>query len=92
MEDPIAPSMEMVDPTPTPSYTYTDPISSFFNGIFFIIIMVLVLIFIILIFVGRAFGLVSDAPASPPPEVKKEAFKDGPPYPRCQTDGALAMF
>jgi hypothetical protein len=80
-----------METTPT-GYTYTDPISSFFSGVFFIIIMVLVLIFIILIFVARAVGLASDAPVSPPPEVKKEAFTGGPPYPRCETDGALAMF
>lgn len=90
MEETVAPPTDILGSTSAP--TYTDPISSFFSGIFFIIIMVLVLIFVIIILIAQAFGLTTDAPASPPPEVKKEAFKDGPPYPRCQTDGALAMF
>lgn len=79
----------MSDPMAAPSYTYTDPISSFFGGIFFIIIMILVIIFVVILLVGRAFGLTS---AAPPAEVKKEKFHGGPPYPSCQTNGAFAMF
>jgi flagellar basal body-associated protein FliL len=70
-------------------YTYQDPISSFFGGIFFIIIIVLVIIFVVILMVGRAFGLTSEVAA---PSPKKETFKDGPPYPSCQTNGAFAMF
>lgn len=92
MEETAVPPTDILGSTSAPTYTYTDPISSFFSGIFFIIIMVLVLIFVIIVLVARAFGLTTDAPASPSPEVKKEAFKGGPPYPRCQTDGAFAMF
>ena len=77
------------DPGVTPTYTYTDPISSFFGGIFFIIILFLVIVFVVILLVARAFGVTSDAPAPP---VKKETFKSGPPYPRCQTNGAFAMF
>jgi len=73
----------------TNTFTYTDPISSFFGGIFFIIIFFLVLVFMVILLIAGAFGLTSK---TPPPEVKKETFKDGPPYPRCQTNGAFAMF
>jgi hypothetical protein len=90
MEDTSVPT-DMIAPTASPTYTYTDPISSFFGGIFFIIIFFLVIVFMVILLVARAFGLASDAPA-PPAEVKKEKFKDGPPYPRCQTNGAFAMF
>jgi len=76
----------------SPSYGYTDPISSFFNGILFIVILVLVIIFIVILMVGRGLGLVKDAPVVATPEVKKEKFKDGPPYPSCQTNGAFALF
>ncbi len=72
-------------------YPRSDPISSFFGGLFFIIILVLMIILIVIMLVGKAFGLTSDAPASPPP-VKKEKFSNGPPYPSCKTNGALAMF
>lgn len=85
MEDTSIPTEMIASPT----YTYTDPISSFFGGIFFIIIMVLVIIFVIILLVARAFGLTSDTPAAEP---KKEKFRDGPPYPSCQTNGAFAMF
>lgn len=77
------------DPGVTPTYTYTDPISSFFGGIFFIIILFLVIVFVVVIMIGRGMGIFKDVPA---PEVKKEKFKSGPPYPRCQTNGAFAMF
>lgn len=71
--------------------TYTDPISSFFGGIFFIIILVLIIIFVVVILIGRGLGIFKDAdpPAQPP---KKEKFKDGPPYPHCVTNGSFAMF
>jgi hypothetical protein len=75
---------------PLPTYTYTDPISSFFGGIFLIIVLVLMVILFGMIMVGRVFGVFTDAPAQPP--VKKETFKGGPPYPRCQTNGSFAMF
>ncbi len=76
----------------TGSYGYTDPISSFFGGIFFIIIFFLVIVFVIVLMIGRGLGIFKDAPASPPAEVKKEKFADGPPYPSCKTNGAFAMF
>jgi hypothetical protein len=78
-------------PSDMSGYTYQDPISGFFGGIFFIIIFVLVIIFVVIIMVGRAFGLTSEV-AAPPAEAKKEKFKDGPPYPSCKTNGAFAMF
>ena len=90
--------MEMLSASPTdvssvaPSmgYTYTDPISSFFGGIFVIIILVLFIILFGMMMIGKAFGVVKDAPATPPPA--KEKFKDGPPYPHCPTNGALGLF
>ena len=75
----------------SPSYGYTDPITSFFNGIIFIIIFFLIIVFLIVMLIGRGLGIFKDAPA-PPPEVKKEKFKDGPPYPSCKTNGSFAMF
>jgi hypothetical protein len=86
---PAATPTDVFTPAPTP--TYTDPISSFFGGIFMIIVLVLVLIFAMILLVGRGLGIFKDAPA-PPPVVKKEGFKDGPPYPSCRTNGAFAMF
>jgi hypothetical protein len=83
---------ESVPYTDTPGYTYTDPISSFFGGIFFIIIFFLVIVFMVILLIARGFGLTSEAPAAPAAEVKKETFKDGPPYPSCKTNGAFAMF
>lgn len=83
-------SAVMSDPMASPSYTYSDPISSFFGGIFFIIIFFLVIVFMVILLIGRAFGLTSES--APPAEVKKEKFKDGPPYPSCRTNGAFAMF
>lgn len=77
------------DPMASPTYTYTDPISSFFGGIFFIIIFFLVIVFMVILLVARGFGLTSEAPAA---EVKKEKFQDGPPYPHSQTNGSFAMF
>ena len=77
--------------TPTSGYTYTDPISSFFNGIFFIIILFLLVVFLIIILIGSGLGIFKSGPA-PPPVVKKEKFKNGPPYPSCRTNGAFAMF
>ena len=79
------------DPMASPTYTYTDPISTFFGGIFFIIIFFLVIVFMVILLIARGFGLTSDVPAAPA-EVKKETFKDGPPYPSCKTNGAFAMF
>jgi hypothetical protein len=75
----------------SPTYTYTDPISSFFGGIFFIIILVLIIIFVVVMLIGRGVGIFKDTPppAQPP---KKEGFKGGPPYPHCQTNGSFAMF
>jgi hypothetical protein len=90
MDDTSVPT-DMITPTASPTYTYTDPISSFFGGIFFIIILFLLIVFVVILLLGRALRLTSDAPA-PPPGAKKEKFKDGPPYPRCQTNGAFAMF
>ena len=69
--------------------TYTDPITSFFNGIFFIIIFILILIFVVLLLVARGFSYLSGSKQETPPAVK-ESF--GPPYPNCKTNGALAMF
>lgn len=89
--DETPPPVDVFAPVVAPTPTYTDPITSFFGGIFFIIIFVLVIVFIVIMLIAKAFGLVTDAPA-PPPVVKKEGFKDGPPYPSCQTNGALAMF
>lgn len=97
MEDPIAPSTDILAPADplAPAYvsgpTYTDPISSFFGGIFFIIILFLVIVFVVVILIGKGLGIFKDSPA-PPPAAKKEKFKDGPPYPRCQTNGSFAMF
>jgi hypothetical protein len=92
MEETAAPPMDILAPAAAPTYvsgpTYTDPISSFFGGIFFIIILFLVIVLIVIMLVGKAFGLVTDAP----PPVKKEGFKDGPPYPSCKTNGSFAMF
>lgn len=88
MEDTSIPTEMIASPT----YTYTDPISSFFGGIFFIIIFFLIIVFMVILLIGRAFGLTSDAQASPLAEPKKEKFRDGPPYPNCQTNGAFAMF
>jgi hypothetical protein len=79
------------EPVASPAYTYSDPISSFFGGIFFIIVFFLVIVFIVVVLLARVFGLATDAPA-PPPAVKKETFKGGPPYPSCRTNGAFAMF
>lgn len=98
MEETSAPSMDMLSAPPTdvssvaPSmgYTYTDPISSFFGGIFGIIILILFIVLIVIMLIGKAFGLVKDAPPPPPPA--KEKFKDGPPYPHCPTNGALGLF
>jgi len=94
MEDPLAPPTDVL--APEPSYvsgpTYTDPISSFFGGIFFIIILFLIIVLIVIMLLGKAFGLVKDAPAPPAAPAKKEKFQDGPPYPSCQTNGAFAMF
>jgi hypothetical protein len=81
----------METPSASPSYGYTDPISSFFNGIFFIIILVLLIIFIVVIIFAQGVGYLTGS-SKPPPEVKKEKFTDGPPYPSCKTNGALAMF
>lgn len=99
MEDPVAAPADILAPAdPAPTYvsgpTYTDPISSFFGGIFFIIILFLVIVFVVIMLIGKAFGLVKDAPAPPaaPPAAKKEKFHGGPPYPHCQTNGAYAMF
>jgi hypothetical protein len=78
------------DPVPMAGPTYTDPISSFFGGIFMIIVLVLIIILFGMAMVGRLFGLVKDAPAQPP--AQKEKFRSGPPYPRCQTNGSFAMF
>ena len=80
------------DPVPVSGPTYTDPISSFFGGIFFIIVFFLVIVFMVILLIGRGLGIFTDAPAQPPAAPKKETFKDGPPYPRCQTNGAFAMF
>lgn len=80
------------DPMVTPSYTYTDPISSFFGGIFFIIILFLVIVFVVILMIGRGVGIFKDAPAPPAAEVKKEKFTSGPPYPSCKTNGSFAMF
>jgi hypothetical protein len=78
-----------MDSVSSPVYTYQDPISSFFGGIFFIIIFFLVIVFMVIVMISRAFSVTAEAIAPPP---KKEAFKDGPPYPSCQTNGAFAMF
>ncbi len=85
-----APAFTESSDVSSPSYGYTDPISSFFGGIFFIIILFLFIVLIVVMLLGRAVGLVTDSPAPPP--VTKEKFKDGPPYPSCKTNGALAMF
>ena len=74
----------------SPTYTYTDPISSFFGGIFTIIILFLIVVLVVVLLIGRGLGFFKDAaPAAPP---KKEGFKDGPPYPHCKTNGSFAMF
>jgi hypothetical protein len=86
---PAATPTDVFTPAPTP--TYTDPISSFFGGIFFIIILFLLIVIFVVIVFARALGLVKDAPAQPP-AVKKEGFKDGPPYPSCRTNGSFATF
>ncbi len=89
MEETSVPT-DMIAPTSSPTYTYTDPISSFFGGIFFIIILFLVIVFVVVLLLARAVGLTKDSPTPPP--ATKEKFKDGPPYPSCKTNGALAMF
>ena len=77
----------------SPSYGYTNPISSFFNGIFFIIIMVLLLIFIVVLMFAQGVSfLATGGKSQTAPPATKEKFKDGPPYPSCKTNGALAMF
>jgi hypothetical protein len=93
MEDPLAPSpvADVFTPTVAPAPTYTDPISSFFGGIFMIIVLFLIIVLVVVILIGRGLGIFKDAPAPPPP-VKKEGFKDGPPYPSCKTNGSFAMF
>jgi len=93
MEDPLAPApvADVFTPTVAPTPTYTDPISSFFGGIFFIIILFLLIVLFIVMLLGKAFGLVTEVPAQPP-AVKKETFKDGPPYPSCKTNGSFASF
>jgi hypothetical protein len=95
MEDPVAVPTDILAPAdPAPTYisgpTYTDPISSFFGGIFFIIILFLVIVFVVILMIGRGLGIFKDAPAAP--AAKKEKFHGGPPYPHCQTNGAYAMF
>lgn len=75
----------------SPTYTYTDPISSFFGGIFFIIILTLLIIFMVVLMIGRGLGIFKDASPTEVP-AQKEKFKGGPPYPDCRTNGAFAMF
>ena len=85
-----APAFTESSDVSSPSYGYTDPISSFFNGIFFIVALFLIIVLVIVMMIGSAFGIVKEVPAPPP--ATKEKFKDGPPYPSCKTNGALAMF
>jgi uncharacterized membrane protein len=77
----------MTDAAPVVT-TYSDPISSFFGGVFFIIIFFLIIVFLIVVMICKGLGIFKDAPPPPP----KEKFTDGPPYPHCRTDGALGMF
>jgi hypothetical protein len=53
-----------------------------------IIIIVLIIIFFSMVMIGKAFGMATET-VKPPP---KETFKDGPPYPSCNTNGALGLF
>lgn len=72
----------------TTSYTPTDPISSFFGGIFFIIIFALVLIFMVILMVYRGVSWVGSAATG---GAKKEGFKAGP-HPCPEHDECCADF
>ena len=72
-----------------PSYTITDPISSFFGGIFFIIILVLVLIFMVILMVYNGISWVGNTVTG---EKKKEGFTQGGPYPLSEHDERCATF
>lgn len=74
---------------PTQSASYSDPISSFFGGIFTIIIIILIIILVVVASVGSFFGNMFSSGSKAAPVVKE---KFGPPYPNCRTNGALAMF
>lgn len=64
--------------------TFTDPISSAFNGIIAIVVIFLIIVLVIIILIAQLFGGMGGGQPAPP--VKKETFNDRPPYPHCQTD------
>ena len=59
------------------TYRYTDPISSFFGGIFFIIIFALIIIFMVILMVYRGFSWFGDRVTG-----TKEGFEVAKPGPQ----------
>lgn len=70
------------------SYGYTDPISSFFNGIIFIIIFALVIIFIVILMIYRGASWFGSAVTG---GATKERFDLGP-RPCAEHDECCAHF
>lgn len=79
-----------MDMNPESTTTILDPISGMVSMVFILILLTLMIILFGMSMIGRAFGLVTETK----PEAPKEKFKlkDGPPYPSCNTNGALGLF
>jgi hypothetical protein len=91
---PVFSPIEASTPSFSPVETVVSPIANFFNLILFVIILGLVLVFIVIVLFAQGVNYLTGGPTQEIPTVApaKEGFLDGPPYPNCKTDGALAMF
>jgi hypothetical protein len=91
---PLFSPIEAITPSFSPVETVVSPIANFFNLILFVIILGLVLVFIVIVLFAQGVNYLTGGPTQEIPTVTpaKEGFLDGPPYPNCKTDGALAMF
>jgi uncharacterized membrane protein len=79
----------MIADSSSSGMTFTDPISSFFGGIFFIIILVLILIFIVILLFANGVSWVANKATG---GTTKQGFDNRGPSPLCESDERCATF
>ena len=83
---PIPVSLPTPTPVEAPASGFWGFLSSFTGGITFVVILVLVFLILLIIILGRAIGVVKDAP-----QQAKETFTSER-NPPCNTDESHAIF